>query len=103
MSWRTQPLAPERIVSEMHPKRVRVTLTDSSVLVLKQPVASGDSIVGMVSGMRTAVAPDRIVRTEVRVQNPWKTLGFVALYAALYFAMCRDTPDCPSAPPPGSS
>ena len=102
-SWRTQPLAPERIVSEMHPKRVRVTLTDSSVLMLQHPVIFGDSIVGMVAGTRTAVAPDRIGRTEVRFQNYWKTFGFVSLYAVLYFALCRGTPDCPSAPPPGSS
>jgi hypothetical protein len=80
-----------------------VTFTDSTALVLRHPVIFGDSIVGMVAGTRTAVAPDRIARTEVRVQNQWKTLGFVSLYFLLYSALCRGTPDCPSAPAPGSS
>lgn len=101
-SWRTQRRPPLRLIAEKHPERIRLTLTDSTVLVLRHPVIFGDSIVGMVAGTRTAVAPNRIARTEVHVQNPWKTLGFVALYAVLYFGTCRDTPDCPSAPPPGS-
>lgn len=102
-SWRTQRRPPLQLIAEKHPDRIRVTFTDSTVLVLRHPVIFGDSIVGMVAGTRTAVAPDRIARTEVRFQSYWKTLGFVSLYAVLYFALCRGTPDCPSAPPPGSS
>ncbi len=87
-SWRTQQLAPPQVISKKHPDRVRVTLTDSTALVLLHPKVLGDSMVGMVSGTRTAVASDRIARTELSVQNQWKTLGFVSLYAALYFSLC---------------
>ena len=95
-SWRMQRRAPLQVISKKHPEGIRVTLTDSSVLVLRHPMIFGDSIVGMVSGTRTAVASDRIARTEIRAQNSWKTLGFVSLYAALYFSLCRGSPDCPN-------
>jgi hypothetical protein len=97
-SWRTERRAPQHVISKKRPDRIRVTLADSSVLVLHHPVIRGDSIVGMVSGTRTAVASDRIARTELRLQNGWKTLGFVSLYAVLYFSSCRGTPDCPRSP-----
>ena len=38
------------------------------------------------------------MRTEIRVDNFWKMMGFVTVYAALYLAACRDTPDCPDQP-----
>jgi hypothetical protein len=94
-SWRTQRRAPQQVISKKHPDRIRVTLTDSTVLVLRRPVTLRDSIVGMVSGTRTAVATDRIARTESREENPWKMFGFVSLYAVLYLSMCGP-PDCPN-------
>src|SRR4026209_45256 len=85
-SWRTQQRVPQQVISQKHPDRVRVTLTDSSVLVLRHPKVLGDSIVGMVSGTRTAVASDRIVRTALRYQNDWKTLAFVSVFAFVIFS-----------------
>lgn len=97
-SWRTQRRAPKRVISEKQPERVRLTLADGSVLVLEHPVSLGDSIIGQVHETRRAVESSRIVRTEIRADNPWKMVGAITLYAFLYFALCRDTPDCPEQP-----
>jgi hypothetical protein len=94
-SWRTQRGAPQQVISEKQPERVRLTLTDSSARVVEHPVILGDSVIGLVYGTRTAVASARIARTEIRVENPWKMLAFVSLYAMLRVAGCRDSPDCP--------
>jgi len=94
-SWRTQRRAPQRVISEKERERVRLTLTDSSVLVLAHPVSLGDSVIGLVDGRRTAVASAHIARTAIRAENHWKMFGFVSLYAALSFALGGDSPDSP--------
>jgi len=94
-SWRTQRRAPQRVISEKERERVRLTLTDSSVLVLDHPVSLGDSVIGLVYGKRTAVASAHIVRTAIRAENHWKMFGVISLYTALYFALGGDSPDSP--------
>jgi hypothetical protein len=78
-SWRTQQLAPQQVISERHPDRIRVTLTDSSTLVLQHPTVSGDSIIGVTSQTQVSVAPAQVARLQVRRPNGWKTFGLVYL------------------------
>jgi len=63
--WRPAPVVPHQMIAATHPKRIRVKLSDSSVLVLKDPEVSSDSIAGASSGKRISVPSARIVRTDV--------------------------------------
>ena len=63
--WRPAPVVPDQMIAATHPKRIRVTLSDSSVLVLKDPEVSSDGIAGTSSGKRVSVPSARIVRTDV--------------------------------------
>src|SRR5262245_49833030 len=63
--WRPAPVVSEQMVAATHPKRIRLTLSDSSVVVLKNPGISGDSITGESEGMRIRISTARIVHTEV--------------------------------------
>lgn len=64
-NWHIAPVAPDQMIGATHPKRVRLTLNDSSVLVLKNPEVSGDSIAGKSSGAWIAVPAASIVRADV--------------------------------------
>ena len=77
-SWRTQHLTSLQVV-ERHPDRIRVTLTDSSTLVLQHPTISGGAITGESRGARISIAPVDVAWTEARGGNTWKTIGFVYL------------------------
>ncbi len=48
--WREQGAAPEQLVAQDHPKRVLVTRSDSSRLVLQQPRVAGDHLLGVSGG-----------------------------------------------------
>jgi len=47
-SWHTETVAPERVIAEKHPEKVRVTRLDSSRVELHAPELSGDTLIGMV-------------------------------------------------------
>jgi hypothetical protein len=94
--WHTERRTPQQVIAKKHPERIRVTLSDSSVLELRYPVILGDSVIGLVAGNRTAVAADRIARTEIRVQSVLKMMGFISAYALVYSWACSQgsSPDC---------
>jgi len=98
-TWRTERHAPQEVISRKRPERVRLTLADSTRLELAHPVSVGDSIIGFVAKTRTAVASAGILRIETRTENSWRAIAggvlFVSAYAAVYFALCRNGPDCP--------
>jgi hypothetical protein len=60
-------------------------------------VILGDSVIGLVTGNRTAVASDRIARTEIRVQSVLMMMGFISAYALVHSWACSQgsSPDCP--------
>ena len=47
MHWKTQSIAPERIVGERRAAKVRVTKLDGTRLVLHQPEIIGETLVGV--------------------------------------------------------
>ena len=47
MHWKTQSVAPERVVSEARAEAVRVTKPDGTRLVLPQPEIVGDTLFGV--------------------------------------------------------
>jgi hypothetical protein len=95
--WHTERRTPQQVIAKKHPERIRVTLSDSSVLELRYPVILGDSVIGLVTGNRTAVASDRIARTEIRVQSVLMMMGFISAYALVHSWACSQgsSPDCP--------
>ena len=99
-TWRTERRAPQKVISQKRPERVRLTFADSTRLELAHPVSVGDSIIGFVSETRSAVASAGIVRVELRTENSLKAVAggvlFVSAVAAVYFALCRNSPDCPA-------
>ncbi len=108
-SWRVEPLRPEQVVdSHQPPSQIRLTLVDSSRVVLEEPRVSADSLIGRVRGDRWAVAVREIAQVEVRRGNTLKTALLVAgiavaVLAAIHFGGCRGE-ECPLGapqPPPG--
>lgn len=89
-SWRTQWRPLLEVIAATQPTRIRLTLADSSVLVLEHPVILADSIIGLKHEARSAVASTRIVRTEIREVNAWKMLAWVCLYIVVYQALGGD-------------
>lgn len=59
VGWRTQQVAPEQIISQKTPSKVRVTYPDKTRLVIYHPGLSGDSIVGHTF---VPVQPERTVQ-----------------------------------------
>jgi hypothetical protein len=95
-SWRKQRRTPQQVIATKYPERIRLTLTDSSELVLEYPMILGDSIIGVVNGSINAVDAARIIRTDIREMNSLKVMAFISVYAVLYMALCRNGADCPS-------
>jgi hypothetical protein len=94
-SWRVEPVAPSAVVSQKPPV-VRVTLPDSSHLVLNDPVIRGDTLFGYRQKLNRALGeqPDGVPLSEVREiavlrQDPGKTtvLGF-GIAVTTFSALC---------------
>ena len=108
-SWRLEPLSPEHVVDRnVPPSKVRLTLVDSTRVVLEEPSMAADSVVGESQGARRAVALVDIAAVQVRSSSTLRTALLVAgiaiaTLAAIHFTGCRGE-DCPLGaprPPPG--
>lgn len=67
--WYVADLEPQRFGSENTPKRVRVTLADSTRFEVHHPVVAGDSLVWMVQRSPTETSRQAVaLRTILRVQ-----------------------------------
>ena len=79
-AWRVQNLTPQQVIDRWHPASVRVTTTDSSQFVLKQPrIAAGDSLVGQAGGVPDGVAISDVTHVAIRRFSARKTLGLIFL------------------------
>ena len=56
-SWRVQPPPPAAVVTEQHPKRIRVSRPDHTKIVLKNPSVIGDSLVATDARNRPVALP----------------------------------------------
>jgi len=52
-SWRVAETSPQSLIEKDHPDRIRVTRSDSSVVILSKPVMVADSVVGFTEGSKT--------------------------------------------------
>ena len=63
-----------QMINTDHPTKVRVTMRDSSIILLEQPkLAFGDSLSGLVNGARSNVAVRDVTQVEVRRVNELAT------------------------------
>jgi hypothetical protein len=67
-SWRVQPPPPANVVTEQHPKRIRVLRADSTKIVLSNPSVIGDSLVAVDAAKRRFALPLTQV-TQVEVEK----------------------------------
>jgi hypothetical protein len=83
-SWKTQEVAPATYIQSNRPEKIRITLQDSTRLVVQGPAVVGDSIVGTVEHVsaRHAVAVSDVLSYEARRPSTSKTVGLVAGVAA---------------------
>jgi len=67
-SWRVQPPPPAKVVTEQHPKRIRVSRADSTKIVMSNPSVIADSLVGVDAAERRFALPLTQV-TQVEVEK----------------------------------
>ena len=86
-TWQVaEGITPQRLIADQHPAAVRVTLPDSSQIVLDAPSIAGDSVAGLVDGRDSSVVASDIKQVAVRRVSGGKTAGMVVglgLVAAL--------------------
>ena len=79
-SWRVQPPPPADVVTDQHPKRIRVLRADTTKIVLRNPSIIGDSLVAVdAANRRYAMALTQVMQVEVEKTDGGKVaLGVVA-------------------------
>ena len=86
-SWRPDSLTPQAVV-QGHPASLRVTYTDSSSVVLNNPVMQGDTIVGVGQQKDQVRVPlDSVLLTDTRRGDAGKSVLAVLGVAAGLFAV----------------
>jgi hypothetical protein len=94
-SWQVEPVAPAELVSRK-PSVVRVTLPDSSHVVLNDPVVRGDTLYGYRQNLNQALVKrpdavplDRVQEIAVLRSDPTKnTLLVVGLGVGAFSTLC---------------
>ena len=94
--WGVQEAAPERVIAEQAPDRVRVTKADGTRLEIWEPQVAGDSLVGrtllddtvwLVGRPRPQMVPVSVPLEEIRrVEVPAVTTGQV-VWGLMVFAL----------------
>jgi len=110
MTWKTQSAAPEQVLAEKTPDRVRVTRPDGSTMELVHPLIVGDTLAGTrlgssgtTSNSRIAIPLSDVQSVSIRQVNAGRTalliggLGVTAI--AVIAAATTDEPK-PAPPPP---
>ncbi len=92
-SWKTLEVSPVQVISEEHPNKVRLTLTDGSTVVLEQPVVSGDTLTGVGEGEHVTIPVSDVTDVAVRKKDIVKTVGLgvlvgVVIVGAVFVAAC---------------
>ena len=76
--WQVQPgITPQQLIAARQPDAVRVTLPDSSEIVIHEPTVARDSVMGVVHGMDSSVAASDVKQLAIRKVSGGKTFGAV--------------------------
>jgi hypothetical protein len=78
-SWRVQSPSPAQVVTQQHPKRIRITRADSTKIVVRDPSVIGDSLVAVDAADRRIALPlAEVLQVEVQ-----KTPVAAAIFATV--------------------
>ena len=78
-TWRPSPIEPRQLIEEERPSAVRITKTDGTEQVVREPRIQGDSIAMTSEDCRTSVAAGASVAGGVRILCETTTLAVAAL------------------------
>ena len=77
-TWQVQQgITPQQLIAARQPDAVRVTLPDSSQIVLHEPTIAGDSVAGIVHGRDSSVAASDVKQLAIRKVSGGRTFGAV--------------------------
>jgi hypothetical protein len=77
-TWQVaQGITPQQLIADRHPAAVRVTLPDSSQIVLDEPSIAGDSVAGFVHGRDSSVVASDVKQVAIRKVSGGRTMGMV--------------------------
>jgi hypothetical protein len=96
MSWRSEALSPAQLIATKNPPVVRVTRTDSSKVILREPQVAGDTLYGRPQsslndslGDRTGIPLAGIHSIATHQSDPTKnTLLFAGIGVVTLGALC---------------
>jgi len=92
-TWIAQGIQPATVVEQAQPSKLRVTKVDSSVIELKNPLVTADSLKGTVNGVPASVALSDVAYVSLRRSNKLPIIlavslgtvgGFLILLAATW-------------------
>jgi hypothetical protein len=76
-SWKVYTVPPAQLLADKHPAKIRITLADSSAVVLTPPELLGDTLVGQSEGQRMGIATSDAVYLAVRKKDAAATVGLI--------------------------
>ena len=96
MSWRSETMSPAQLIATRKPPVVRVTRTDSSKVILRDPEVAGDTLYGRLQsslndslGDRTGIPLAGIHNIATHKSDPTKTTLLIAGIGVVTFgALC---------------
>jgi hypothetical protein len=99
VSWQTQPLQPERFQTADSTQTLRLVLTSGDTIVVRGPVITGDSVVGLQarpdSAARRVVVPlTAIRRSEIEKEDSAPVVLGVVGIGALIVALVAASNTC---------
>jgi len=98
-SWQVQNASPQQVLAQYRPTQVRITRTDTTEVVLREPRITGDTIYGATESSahgaaradRNAVALDHVNHVALRKTDTGKTtllaLGSAAVASGVGFVI----------------
>ena len=89
-SWRVQPPPPAAVVTEQHPKRIRVSRPDHTKIVLRNPSVIGDSLVATDAAKRSVAMPlAEVTQLEVEKTNGGKVAFLLGGFVAIVYLIAK--------------
>lgn len=87
-TWQVQQgITPQQLIAARKPEAVRVTLPDSSQIILHKPLIAGDSVAGFVHGRDSSIAASDVRQVAIRKVSGGRTAGAAVVSLGLLGAL----------------
>ncbi len=90
-SWKVSTVPPQQLLANEHPAKIRITLADSSKVVLSQPELVEDTLVGQSGDHQMRVVTADAVHLAVRKKDAVSTVGLIGGLWLVAFIASRET------------